>query len=52
MQTIEEKNNILRGLSDDDLLETFFNPCDDDSCESYELIKAEIIRRLKLANGK
>ena len=49
--TKEEKENIARGISGTRLMELFlsylddFNPIDYDRCETYNVIKAEIIRR-------
>ena len=51
-KTKEEKISILKGLSADDLIKTYrvfsklFDPFDDDNCESFELVKLEIIERL------
>ena len=51
--TFKEKKKCVEKLSADDLFaayETFrtqFNPLDEDFCESFEVIKAEIYRRVK-----
>ena len=49
--TKEEKEKVASGLSGTRLMELFlsylnnFNPIDYDMCETYNIIKAEIIRR-------
>lgn len=51
--TLKEKRKCVERLSADDLFaayETFhaqFNPFDEDFCETYEVIKGEIFRRVK-----
>lgn len=50
----EEKQEALKKLSGKDLLEnyifqfTHFNPLDEELCELFGLIQAEILRRCKL----
>lgn len=49
----QEKIEIAKGIEAESLVElligyaTDFNPCDFDKCDTYEVIKAEVIRRMK-----
>ena len=50
---VREKNiDILRNDAPEQLLERFvyycqhYNPVDDDQCERYEMVKAEVLRRM------
>ena len=51
--TVDEKKKILRDLTGDKLLAAYrhyyshFDPMNLDSCESYELIKREILYRCR-----
>lgn len=44
---------ILRGDTNEELLARFawyvqnFNPVDEDRCDDYEMVKAEVLRRMK-----
>ena len=50
--TREEKVEKVKAVDDGMLLECLinwamtFNPCDPDKCENYEVVKAEILRRM------
>ena len=50
--TREQKEGMLKGYTDEWLLDCFanwavnYNPADYEKCENYELIKAEILRRM------
>ena len=50
--TLEEKRKITEKLSGADLIAAYktyhakFNPLDEDCCESFEVIKTEIVNRL------
>lgn len=50
--TLEEKRKTVEKLSGADLIAAYktyhakFNPLDEDCCESFEVIKTEIVNRL------
>ena len=54
MKTVEERINTLENLTGEDLLKLYdlmcdkFNPLDDYYCETYKLVRAEVLKRLEL----
>ena len=56
MKTLEEKREIAKGIDGDTLLTLYdnccrnFDPFNDDACETYNVIRSEILKRLQIGN--
>ena len=57
MLTLEEKRETIEQIPSEKLLRLYdrysdnFEPSDYEMCETYEIIKAEILARMKSGNG-